>query len=444
MSDSVGAQNPGAVGRRSERFDRAGRARERGLPHVRGRARAGARVARREPRRWRAGEFVAIMGPSGCGKSTLLNLVAGLDVPDEGAITVAGSSLVGLDESRARDACGAATSASCSSSSTCSRRMTVLENVVMPAVIAGHEARAGRDAGPRPARPARHRRQGRAVAGVRCRVGSGSASRSRGRSRTSRPCCSPTNRPARSTPTAATRVLGAVPAPARAAARRSCWSPTISPSPTPRERIVRMRDGRVVDAGSHGEAPRDRRGSRGRVTCRPSGSGFDRISDGAGARGWCSACSAGLTMGLAIAGVAGVRRTADVLPRFSAAAPFPAVGVLANDPRFNAQHRAAIAKLPEVRAVYPFVVWFGGSIVEPPGLSDGGGLIPTTPDGTAVMAGVVVEGRPPDRGRRGLDRRELEARSPLEDRLHPRGQAGRAGEAGGRVAARHGAATRAT
>ena len=37
------------------------------------------------------GEFVAIMGPSGCGKSTLLNLVAGLDVPSEGEITVAGA-----------------------------------------------------------------------------------------------------------------------------------------------------------------------------------------------------------------------------------------------------------------------------------------------------------------------------------------------------------------
>ena len=33
------------------------------------------------------GEFVALMGPSGCGKSTLLNLVAGLDVADEGEIT---------------------------------------------------------------------------------------------------------------------------------------------------------------------------------------------------------------------------------------------------------------------------------------------------------------------------------------------------------------------
>ena len=35
--------------------------------------------------------------------------------------------------------------------------MTVLENVVLPAMIAGHEAQAGRDPGPRPARPARAR-----------------------------------------------------------------------------------------------------------------------------------------------------------------------------------------------------------------------------------------------------------------------------------------------
>ena len=46
----------------------------------------------------RAGEFVAVMGPSGCGKSTMLNLVAGLDVPDEGEIVIAGESLAGKDE----------------------------------------------------------------------------------------------------------------------------------------------------------------------------------------------------------------------------------------------------------------------------------------------------------------------------------------------------------
>ncbi|MGA9868404.1 MAG: ATP-binding cassette domain-containing protein, partial [Acetobacteraceae bacterium] len=34
------------------------------------------------------GEFVAIVGRSGCGKSTLLRLIAGLDTPSEGAVTV--------------------------------------------------------------------------------------------------------------------------------------------------------------------------------------------------------------------------------------------------------------------------------------------------------------------------------------------------------------------
>jgi putative ABC transport system ATP-binding protein len=38
-----------------------------------------------------AGEFVTVVGPSGCGKSTLLGLIAGLDVPDEGTVTVLGS-----------------------------------------------------------------------------------------------------------------------------------------------------------------------------------------------------------------------------------------------------------------------------------------------------------------------------------------------------------------
>jgi putative ABC transport system ATP-binding protein len=84
------------------------------------------------------GEFVAIMGPSGCGKSTLLNLVAGLDTPDEGQITIADEQVTGRSEddlARMR------------------RRhigivfqffnllegMTVLENVVLPAVIAGRK-----------------------------------------------------------------------------------------------------------------------------------------------------------------------------------------------------------------------------------------------------------------------------------------------------------------
>ncbi|MCO5985422.1 ABC transporter ATP-binding protein [Actinoallomurus spadix] len=38
----------------------------------------------------RAGEALAVLGPSGSGKSTLLNMIAGLDKPSEGAVTVDG------------------------------------------------------------------------------------------------------------------------------------------------------------------------------------------------------------------------------------------------------------------------------------------------------------------------------------------------------------------
>ena len=87
-----------------------------------------------------AGDFVALMGPSGCGKSTLLNLVAGLDVADEGSILVAGEEVVGRSEDEL---------------SHMRRRhigivfqffnllesMTVQENVALPAVIAGRKRR---------------------------------------------------------------------------------------------------------------------------------------------------------------------------------------------------------------------------------------------------------------------------------------------------------------
>jgi sn-glycerol 3-phosphate transport system ATP-binding protein len=45
------------------------------------------------------GEMLVIVGASGCGKSTLLRLVAGLEIPTEGRITIGGRDVTALDPS---------------------------------------------------------------------------------------------------------------------------------------------------------------------------------------------------------------------------------------------------------------------------------------------------------------------------------------------------------
>ena len=46
------------------------------------------------------GQFVGVVGKSGSGKSTLLNMVAGIDRPSSGSVTVAGTTIHDLSENK--------------------------------------------------------------------------------------------------------------------------------------------------------------------------------------------------------------------------------------------------------------------------------------------------------------------------------------------------------
>jgi putative ABC transport system ATP-binding protein len=90
-----------------------------------------------------AGETVAITGASGSGKSTLLGLLAGLDLPSEGSVTVFGQSLFALDED-GRAAWRARHLGFVFQSFQLLPQMTALENVMLPLELAGERRAAAR------------------------------------------------------------------------------------------------------------------------------------------------------------------------------------------------------------------------------------------------------------------------------------------------------------
>lgn len=88
-----------------------------------------------------AGELVAVIGQSGSGKSTLLHLLGGLDRPDSGEVLVCGESFYSLS-ARRRAQLRATHIGFVFQAFHLLGEMTVLENVMLPAMAAGGMSRA--------------------------------------------------------------------------------------------------------------------------------------------------------------------------------------------------------------------------------------------------------------------------------------------------------------
>jgi putative ABC transport system ATP-binding protein len=70
----------------------------RGLSRVYGEGEAAVHALRGVDLDVNRGKLTAVMGPSGSGKSTLMHLLAGLDKPDGGSVSIAGVDVTGLDD----------------------------------------------------------------------------------------------------------------------------------------------------------------------------------------------------------------------------------------------------------------------------------------------------------------------------------------------------------
>lgn len=84
----------------------------------------------------KSGESVAIVGTSGSGKSTLLGILAGLDLPTAGSISLAGKRIDNLDEDERARVRGEHTGFVFQSFQLLSN-LTALENVMLPLELAG-------------------------------------------------------------------------------------------------------------------------------------------------------------------------------------------------------------------------------------------------------------------------------------------------------------------
>ena len=83
-----------------------------------------------------AGEALAIVGASGSGKSTLLGLLAGLDLPSTGSVSIAGQDIFALDEDARAQLRGEKVGFVFQSFQLLPA-LTALENVMLPLELAG-------------------------------------------------------------------------------------------------------------------------------------------------------------------------------------------------------------------------------------------------------------------------------------------------------------------